>query len=116
MRLVAQAKGNWQYALSPNEAALLTGVVKKFPFMDVTPAQISKVEGEPQTAEREKLLNESMAEHRKELTKLAVNLLGDDKWQRSKKAHLLTLDAHAREILLQILNDIRVGCWRALGA
>jgi hypothetical protein len=28
---------------------------------------------------------------------------------------LLTLTSESREILLQILNDIRLGCWHALG-
>jgi hypothetical protein len=33
----------------------------------------------------------------------------------SKKRFLLTLTAEDREIMLQILNDIRVGCWHELG-
>ena len=56
-----------------------------------------------------------MAEHRKELKRQAVNLITGNKLKKSAKRHLLTLTAEDREILLQILNDIRVGCWHALG-
>lgn len=33
----------------------------------------------------------------------------------TEDGQLLRLDASARETLLQILNDVRIGCWRALG-
>ena len=115
MRLVSQSNEGWEYQLNRTEADILAGLVKQFPVAGLAAAQISKAGKEPETAEREKMLNESLAEHRKELTKLAVNLLAEEKWKRSEKGHLLTLDSHSREILLQILNDIRVGCWRALG-
>jgi hypothetical protein len=115
MKLVKQAKGSWQYQLNQNEADILLGLLQKFPFTELDPAKISKTDKAPEAIERGKLLNESLAEHRNELKKLAVDLAGPDKWKKSEKGHLLTLDSGAREILLQILNDIRIGCWRALG-
>jgi hypothetical protein len=115
MRLVAQSRENWQYHLERSEADILAGLLKKFPLTELIATQISTTGKGAETVERNKLLNESLAEHRKELAKLAANLLVGDKWQRTAKGHLLTLDGAAREVLLQILNDIRVGCWRALG-
>ena len=56
-----------------------------------------------------------MAEHRKELMRQAVNLITGNKLNINKTRHLLTLTAGDREIMLQILNDIRVGCWHSLG-
>jgi hypothetical protein len=35
--------------------------------------------------------------------------------KRGESGYLLTLNPEEREILLQILNDIRVGCWHVLG-
>ena len=117
MRLVKQSKSSWQYHLSQNEADILLGLVKKFPFTEAAHVKISKTDTEPETMEKEKLLNESLAEHRKELTKLAVKLLDAGKFKKLDDGQLLTLtlDTESREILLQVLNDIRVGCWRALG-
>ena len=115
MRLASQSGDNWRYQLNHQEAELLLGLVRQFPCAGMDPVQLSKTDEHPQAAEREKLLAESLAQHRQELKALAVKLLGEDKWRQSGTGRLLTLNSEAREILLQILNDIRVGCWRALG-
>ena len=115
MKLVQSSPERWQFQLNQNEADLLLGLVRKFPFTEMEPVRASKTDRTPKAVEREKLLNESLAEHRKALQRLATNLLGEEKWKTSDAGRLLTLDAEAREILLQILNDIRIGCWHALG-
>jgi|CZKV01.1.fsa_nt_gi leucyl/phenylalanyl-tRNA--protein transferase len=115
MKLVNESKGGWQYLLNQNEADVLRGLVNKFPFTEDVHIHISKTDRDPRADEREKLLNESLAEHRKELKKLAVDLLAGEKWKQSEKGCILTLKSESREILLQILNDIRIGCWRKLG-
>ena len=115
MRLVAQSNESWRYHLDQKEADILLGLVRQFPFTEMGPVQISRTGKSPKNSEREKLLAESLAEHRKELKKLAVNLLGGNKWRKSGKDRWLTLDSGSREVLLQILNDIRVGSWHAVG-
>lgn len=115
MRLVAQSNQEWQYHLLHHEADILLGLVKQFPFTEMEPAQISRGDNAAQTAERQKLLADSLAEHRKELKKFGLSLLADDKWEQQADGCLLTLDAGSRELLLQLLNDIRLGCWHALG-
>jgi hypothetical protein len=115
MILVSQSDRQWQYFLNAHEAEVLAGLLQRFPFTDLTPRQISQMADDPAMAEREKLLNESLAEHRKELAKVAMTLTGHEHWKKSKDGSFLTLNPSARELLLQILNDIRVGCWRALG-
>src|ERR1017187_12454 len=115
MKLAKQLGRSWQYTLSQNEFDILCHLLKKFPYTEVVPATISKTDADPKSFEREKLLNESMAEHRKELKRQAVNLIAGNKLKKSKNRHLMTLTAEDREILLQILNDIRVGCWHSLG-
>ena len=115
MKLIKQSGGNWHFALHQNEFDLLCHLMKKFPHTERAPVKISKTDRNPKSVEREELLNESLVEHRKELKRWAVNLIAGNKLKISKKRHLLTLTAEDREILLQILNDIRIGCWRALG-
>jgi len=105
MRLLAQAGGKWRYHLLPGEADILRGLLEKFPFTAPGAAAISRTE----------VNQESMAEHRQQLQQLAVPLLAQDRWRQTATGYQLTLDAEAREILLQILNDIRVGCWQVLG-
>jgi hypothetical protein len=115
MKLVKQKGETWQYELDLVEADLLNQLLKNFPFTGNVPVKISKVDADTKSIEREKLLNESLAEHRKELKKQAECLISAGKLKSSEKGYMLTLTAEEREILLQILNDIRVGCWLALG-
>jgi hypothetical protein len=115
MKLVKQKDGLWQYHLAQNEADVLVGLLKKFPFTKIDPVKISKTDKHPKARERGKLLNESLAEHRKELKKLALDLIRPDKFKQQEKGWLMTLSLEERETMLQILNDIRVGSWRALG-
>lgn len=116
MKLVKHSGESWQYELNVAEANLLKQLLKKFPFIENNPAKISKTDTDPKSAERERLLNEYLAEHRKVLKKQAKYLTSPDKFKKGNKIHLLTLSAEEREVLLQILNDIRVGCWQLLVA
>jgi hypothetical protein len=115
MKLINRSEGNWRYALNQTEFGLLGHLMKKFPHTRRALAKISKTDSDPESVEREELLNDSLVEHRKELKRQAMNLIAGNKLKISKKRHLLTWTAEDREILLQILNDIRVECWRALG-
>jgi len=115
MKLVSQAGEAWQYQLNHQEAEILLGLVRQFPCTEMERVQFSKTDENPQAVARKTLLAESLAQHRQELQGLAANLLGEDRWRESGTGRVLTLNSAAREILLQILNDIRVGCWRALG-
>ena len=115
MRLTRQTKVGWKYQLNQREGDCLRSLLSRFPATANVSAQIFKADTDPKTAEREKLLNESLAEHRKELKKQATNLLAPGKFKRGEKGYLLRLNAEEREILLQILNDIRIGSWDVLG-
>jgi hypothetical protein len=115
MRLLTKRKGGWQYQLSRVEAQALRSLIRRFPFTATVPVRITKTDTDPKAAEREKLLNESLAEHRAELRRKAQPLIGGDKLKIQHGRYVLRLGLDDREILLQILNDIRVECWRALG-
>ncbi len=115
MRLLAQSQSAWQYQLSCVEALGLRSLIKLFPLTATTYAKITKTDSDPKAAEREKLLNESLAEHREDLRRKAEHLVGGDSLKIRDERYMLTLGLDDREILLQILNDIRVESWRALG-
>jgi hypothetical protein len=51
----------------------LPHLLKKFPLTESVPANITKTDPDPKSVEREKLLNESMAEHCTELKRQVVN-------------------------------------------
>ena len=115
MKLIRHTTAGALYYLNPTELRLLETVLKKFPFTESAPGQISRTSADPQTAERRRLLHEALAEHRRELTRSARTLLTPEKLKPLNQGHLLTLTLPDREVLLQILNDVRVGCWHSLG-
>ena len=67
MKLVKQSMAGWQYQLNQPEANCLRSLLFQFPITANVPAKISRTDRDPQTVDREKLLNESLADHRKEL-------------------------------------------------
>jgi len=115
MKLVKLTSADAQYFLNSTELMVLRSLLRKFPFTPRFPARVTRRRGDPQTAERKKLLNQALAEHRRQLKASARNLLADEKIHSQDNGHLLTLTSEDRETLLQVLNDIRVGCWHALG-
>jgi hypothetical protein len=115
MRLLTQSEGGWQYQLSRGEAHALRILLKQFPTPAKVAGKITKTDTDPKAAEREKLLNSSLAEHREELRKKAQHLISGDRLKVQGDRCVLSLDLDTREILLQILNDIRVESWCALG-
>jgi len=114
MRLLKQGGAGWKYELNRNEGILLRTLVKEFPLSAAVVVGISRTGTDAKSAERQRLLNESLAQHRQELKRLAGKLLaanlkaGKDGWR-------LSLNESEREVLLQLLNDIRVESWHALG-
>jgi len=115
MRLVRQTKQWLKYQLNQREVECLRSLLRQFPITADVHAKISQTDDDPKSVERETLLNESLVEHRKELKIQATNLISAEKLKLGEKGCLLTLDPEEREIFLQILNDIRIGCWHALG-
>ena len=115
MRLLSQSKGGWQYQLSLVELHALGRLIELFPITAHVAVKITKTDTGPKAAEREKLINDSLAEHREELRRKAQHLMGSDRLKFRNDRYALSVGMEDREILLQILNDIRVESWRALG-
>ena len=113
MKLLKHSGAGWKYGLEPKEGMLLRALAAEFSPTSATNVKITRTRADSRSAERERLLNESLAQHRQELKRQAGKLLaarlkpGKADWQ-------LSLNAADREILLQLLNDIRVESWHAL--
>ncbi len=113
MKLAKQTKKGFQYRLNREDVEALRFLVRQFPLTAFSPVKISKTDTEAE--EREKLLNESLSEHRDGLKRKARNFIRRDKFKISGKNRFYHLSLEAREAMLQILNDMRVESWRALG-
>jgi hypothetical protein len=114
MKLLKQTGAEWKYELKHNEGMLLRLLVNEFPLTVATSVKISRTGTDPRSVERERLLNESLAQHRHELKRQAEKLLAA-RLKAGRNAWRLSVNMDEREILLQLLNDIRVESWHALG-
>ncbi|HXR48994.1 MAG TPA: hypothetical protein VN784_16280 [Candidatus Limnocylindrales bacterium] len=114
MRLLKQSGAGWKYELNQNEGILLRALVKEFPLAAATVVKISRTGADPKSAERERLLNESLAQHRQDLKRQARKLLAA-RLKPGKAGWRLSVNVDEREVLLQLLNNIRVESWHALG-
>ena len=114
MRLLKQGGAGWKYVLNQNEGILLRTLVKGFPLSAATAVEIARTGADAKSAEREWLLNESLAQHRLDLKRQARKLLAA-RLKPGKAGWRLSLSRAEREILLQLINDIRVESWHALG-
>jgi hypothetical protein len=115
MKLVKQTKKGFQYELDQEDADSLRFLIKQFPLTAFSPVDISKTDSGPNAVEREKLLNESLREHRDELKRKARRLVLPEKFRAFDGKQVFHVSLGARETMLQILNDIRVESWRVLG-
>lgn len=115
MKLVKQTKAGFQYELEMEDAESLRFLVSRFPIVAFSPAKISKTDIGLNAVEREKLINDSLQAHRKELKRKARELVLHERFKTSEGKQFYRITRSARETMLQILNDIRVESWRILG-
>jgi glucose dehydrogenase len=90
MKLLKHDKNGFQYELNRREGECLRSLLNQFPVTENNHAKISRTCAESETVEREKLLNESLAQHRDELKELAKNLMSADKLKKDQNGWRLS--------------------------
>lgn len=108
--------GSFTFRLPRREYGYFKELLSEYPRQSGAPHRISADAPGQEIAEHQKLLEESLNEHRqKTRMELEQFLAKDERLIRSKPGWKLTLDEAGIDWLLQILNDIRVGSWVELG-
>jgi hypothetical protein len=115
--LLHAAKGKFAFRISESEKSLLFTLFELYPRVP-SAASLSARKGKSrQPKETEALLEEALAEQRAETRKQLKGFLADGKrFEQTEKGWKFTLTDVEAEWLLQVLNDIRVGSWVALGS
>jgi hypothetical protein len=110
-------KDNLVFQISKREKRMLFDVLALYPLL---PATYQRLTGTVQTEEEkanQQLLEEAMGAHQRENKKQLLAMMENP--QRFKENHAgyhCILGVHQVEWLLQVLNDVRVGSWLALGS
>jgi hypothetical protein len=114
---VTRSDRQWVLHLSTRERRLLFEILKLYPRMPVGHLRLSQSGAGTEAEANQRLLEEALAEQRKENKQRLQALLADaERWKEIKPGFRLALSAGEIEWLLQVLNDIRVGSWVALGS
>jgi hypothetical protein len=101
--------------LSLREQKLLFETIKLYPLVHASHHRLTRA-ANAQSEENQRLLEASLAEQRTENRRQIEALLTDPgRLQKQGRSFHLELKPGDCEWLLQVLNDIRVGSWIALG-
>ena len=114
MKFLRVEKERYFFHLAHREKALLEFLMRLYPVIPSAHQTLSK---SSTPDESQKLLNEALAEQRRENKQLVDKLLKDDRrFQETTKGIEMNLSAGEIEWVLQVLNDVRVGNWILLGS
>ena len=117
MKLIRTKREKLVFEISLPEKRLLFEVLKLYPLISATHHRLSKTARSAKHDENQRLLEESLAAQRQENRKNVRAMLNEPgRFQAAASGFQLTLSGPEIEWLLQVLNDVRVGSWVALGS
>ena len=116
MKLIRSDQKGCVFQLSRREKQLLLATLELYPLVPASHHRLSKRGKGPKADENQRLLEEALAEQRKENRRQVMAMLNEpQRFRETKTGFELTLTSSQVEWLLQVLNDVRVGSWLALG-
>ncbi len=114
MKFLKTDKGKCHFQMAAREKKMLFQILRLYPLIPANYQRLSKTEDKPEDQELlEEALGEQRAQNRKQL--LAM-LRAKSRFRKNKKGWRFTIPAARTEWLLQVLNDVRIGSWLALGS
>ena len=117
MKLIRTRRDKFVFEISLSEKRLLFDVLKLYPLISATHHRLTKSARTAKHDENQRLLEESLAAQREENRKNVRAMLDEPgRFKEMAPGLQLTLSGPEIEWLLQVLNDVRVGSWIALGS
>ena len=117
MKLIEGDGGRFVFQLGKREKRLLFEILKLYPLVSASYQKLTKTGGPPDLQASQQLLEESLAAQKRENRKQLQAMLNEEgRFQENQAGIRFLLDVSQAEWLLQVLNDIRVGSWLALGS
>jgi len=105
------------FEISRREKDLLFEILRLYPLVPPAHQRLSKTAAAGRLNEHQRLLEEALAAQRAENRRNILALLDEpDRFQTAPNGLLLKISRSEADWLLQVLNDVRVGSWIALGS
>jgi hypothetical protein len=115
VKLIRGEKDRFTFGLSKREKDLMCQILQLYPLVPPAHHRLSK-SGDEAQRENQRLLDEALAEQRRDNRRQLLAMLNEPtRFRQSESGLRFTLTASEMEWLLQVLNDVRVGSWLALG-
>ena len=116
MKLVRATQERYVFELGRREKRLLLDLLRHYPVVPSTHHRVSK-SGPTGCLDAQQVLDECLAEQRTASRKHVESLLVQpERFTSTALGDEFTLTPSDMELLLQVLNDIRVGHWIRLGS
>ena len=116
MKLLRTDKDDCVFQLGQREKQLLLVTLQLYPLVPAAHHRLSKEGQGPNAEDNQRLLEAALAEQREENRNQVLAMLSEPKrFRETDGGFELTLVPAQIEWLLQVLNDVRVGSWLALG-
>lgn len=117
MKLLRTESDCYIFRLRQTEKDLLFRLIRLYPVVPPANQPLSRAGTGESDIENQRLLYESIEAHRKEQQTQAFAMMDNPTcFAHVKGGWNVRLSAIQIEVLLQVLNDIRVGSWIALGS
>jgi hypothetical protein len=117
VKLIRTRRDKLVFEISQSEKRLLFDVLKLYPLVSSTHHRLTKSARTAKHDENQRLLEESLVAQREENRKNVRAMLDEPgRFQAAASGFQLALSGPEIEWLLQVLNDVRVGSWIALGS
>jgi hypothetical protein len=117
MKLLRVTQKKFQFEIDRTEKYLLFHVLQLYPVVPASHHRLSKDRHIPNRDENQHLLDEALKVQRVEQRKQVESLLKDPhRFVESEDGYRVSFTREEIEWLLQVLNDVRVGSWIAMGS
>jgi hypothetical protein len=104
------------FHVGKREKALLFETLGLYPLVPPARQRLSRTAQGPGRDENQRLLEDALADHRAANRKRVLAMLDEpQRFRETKTGFEFALSPAQAEWLLQVLNDVRVGSWIALG-
>lgn len=116
MKLLQTRGDDFVFHLHKREKELLAELLKLYPVTPPAPYKISKAGDPEQMTSAQQLLEEALAEQRRQNKAQLDQMLADPhRFEEGERGVTLRLTPAQLNWLLEVLNDIRIGSWIRLG-
>ena len=118
MNFINHQNGRYVFEMSGQEKALLLAILKLFPLSPLNHPrrQLSADPDAPVVRENQHLLTEALREQQAHNSRWIAKWQEPGRFEPGETGFQLKLTRAEMEELLQVLNDVRVGSWMALGS